>query len=55
MILRAMKINTQQKTVPIKRTRVNISPNPIRTREVIDSMGNIIDMRTKEIIKKNTD
>ena len=32
--------------------KVSISPNPHREREVLDRDGNVIDLKTKQIIKK---
>jgi len=42
-----MKINTK----PNKKT-VFIDPNPVRVREMLDANGNVIDFRTKQIIRK---
>jgi hypothetical protein len=52
-----MKI--QQKTVnlgqaPNGKARVTVASNPIREREMIDPDGNVIDPRTKRIIRRNT-
>lgn len=49
-----MQINTTEKVlVPAqKRGRVVISTNPVREREMLDIDGNVIDPRTKRIIRK---
>ncbi len=52
-----MKININQKKeegAP-KKGGVYIAPNLIRTSERLDKDGNIIDPRTKRIIKRNGD
>jgi hypothetical protein len=36
----------------IKR-KIGIDPNPIKTREMLDRDGNVIDPQTKQIIKRN--
>jgi len=32
--------------------RVSVDPNPVRVREMLDAEGNVIDPRTKVILKK---
>ena len=46
-----MKIKNQGKEKP---TTV-VSSNPIRVREMVDVNGNVIDPKTKQIIKKAQD
>ena len=56
-----MKINlgtikeTEKIAGPSKRISVVISPNPKREREMFDIDGNIIDFKTKQIIRKAED
>jgi len=38
-----------------KKGRVTVAQNLIRVRELLDSEGNVIDPKTRQIISKNTD
>jgi hypothetical protein len=39
---------------PQKLGAIIVSPNPIKTKVVIDQYGNEIDLKTKQIIKKKS-
>lgn len=47
-----MKIQTQERTVQPTQRRTFIDPNPVRVREMLDKDGNVIDPRTKQIIRR---
>lgn len=47
-----MKIHNNERPVS-NRPAVTIDPNPRRERELLDKDGNVIDPRTKQIIKMN--
>lgn len=47
-----MKIQTQQRVISSDKPRVSIDPNPRREREMLDKDGNVIDFRTKQIIRR---
>lgn len=47
-----MKIHQEQER-QIAKPSTFIDPNPIRVREMLDKAGNVIDPRTKQIIRKN--
>ena len=46
-----MKVQTQETRVGTQRSTF-IDPNPVRVREMLDKDGNVIDPRTKQIIRK---
>ena len=50
-----MKIQNQTRVVTSNKKSVFIDPNPVRVREMLDRDGNVIDPRTKQIIKKAED
>ncbi len=51
-----MQINTgnHERQVNVKKS-VTIDPNPRKEKEMIDRDGNVIDPRTKQIIRKNNE
>ena len=46
-----IKLNEGVKTVNNNKGKVVVSANPKRVRELLDKDGNVIDMRTKQIIR----
>lgn len=50
-----MQINQNHKVVGSSQRSVIIDPNPKKEREMLDKDGNVIDPRTKQIIKKAED
>ncbi len=55
-----MKVNTNQQQRVSEQSKSGgkstfIDPNPRRERETLDKYGNVIDPRTKQIIKKAED
>ncbi len=50
-----MQIHTHERVAGPNKSGVVIDPNPKKEREVLDRDGNVINPRTKEIIRKNTD
>lgn len=49
-----MKINTNERAGSSEKSTF-IDPNPKREREMLDKHGNVIDPRTKQIIRKAED
>ena len=47
-----MQIKQTERTISKKESNVVISSNPVRIREMLDKNGNVIDPRTKQIIKR---
>jgi hypothetical protein len=47
-----MKIQNTERTVGKSENSVTISSNPKREREFLDKNGNVINPRTKQIIKR---
>jgi hypothetical protein len=47
-----IKINEKAKTIVPSKGRIVISTRPHRVSEMLDKEGNVIDKRTKQIIKK---
>lgn len=48
-----LKLNSEQaKTVVPSKGKIVISTNPVRIREMLDKDGNVINPKTKQIIKQ---
>ena len=47
-----MQIQNTERIVGKQESSVTISSNPKREREFLDKQGNVIDPRTKQVIKK---
>ena len=50
-----IKVAEQKKVVDTSRGRVVISPNPIKVSERLNQNGDVIDPRTKMVIRKAED
>jgi len=50
-----ININNNERSGQLKRSGVTIDPRPKITREMLDRDGNVIDPRTKQIIKRAED
>lgn len=47
-----MKIQNQERTINRSSRSTFVDPHPHKEREMLDKDGNVIDPRTKQIIKK---